>query len=312
MPCTQSSSKNAFVLSIVLWIVAAILVGITAISIFSKDTITLSKDLNYKLKTRLRSQDVLEVIKFYALTANYDHTSLLNSGFVDFTYKLPKQIILDGRWYAIDKFTKISLQDTSSMINILTYPADTIASLATTNMQKSLFYTIKGSVEDWRDDDNFIRLNGAENSTYKFQKKAKYKVRNRDSIQSIKELRLINGIDKLPNKQWKELKNRLYFGRTSGVNLTLVDAKYLAYLLHISESYAQTLINLRSKDINKFIKTVYNFKAYDDGLMGFYIAHQYKIKIITKIGDASTKLETLIDFKPTSKKIWTTINYAVQ
>lgn len=312
MRCIQSTNKNAFVLSIVLWIVAAILIGITAISIFSRDSITLSKELNYKLKTRLRSQDILEVIKYYVLTANYDNISLINQDFTNFTYKIPSRIILDGRWYAIDKFSKISLQDTASMVNVLTYPAQIIAALATTNQQKPLSYTIEDSIKDWRDKDNFTRLNGAENSTYTTQKNKKFKARNADAIQDKAELRLINGIDKLSKKQWNKLKERIYFGRSSGVDLALIDAKYLAYLLDISDSYAKTLIELRQEDINKFIKQVSNLKKFEYGLMGFSIAHQYKIKIITKIGDATTQIQTLIDFNPTIKKIFTMENYEIQ
>jgi len=312
MQCIQSDNKNAFVLSIVLWIVAAILVGITTISIFSKDSITLSKELNYKLKTRLRSQDILEAIKYYVMTANYDNISLINQNFTNFTYKLPSRIILDGRWYTIDKFSKISLQDTSSMINVLTYPAQTIATLATTNQQKPLFYTIEDSIKDWRDKDNFIRLNGAENSTYRTQKNKKFEARNADALQDKAELRLINGIDKLPQKQWNEFKKRIYFGRSSGIDLALIDAKYLSYVLDISDSYAKTFIALRQEDINKFIKQVSNLKKFDYSFMGFAIAHQYKIKIITNIGDATTQIQTLIDFKPTTKKIFTIEKYEIQ
>lgn len=310
--CTRCSSKNAFVLSIVLWIVASILVGVTAIAMFSKDSVSLSRKLNDKLQTRLLAQSVLEALKFYIATANFDNNSLMNSNFTNFAYKLPKKIVLDGRPYLVDKNTTIQLQDTSSLVDVLTYPSDIIAFLATTPTQRALRYTISDSIADWRDTDNTTRLNGAENSTYKFKKKVTYKARNANAIQDTQELRLINGIATLPEPQWQKLKNILYYGRTGGVNLALINSHYLSFLLQIDDSYAKTLTDIRDKDMNKFIKIVSKSPKYNENYMGFYISKQFKIKIVVNKSGTRSILKTLIDFQPTQRQEWTTESYNMQ
>jgi len=312
MQCIHNNNKNAFVLSIVLWIVAAILVGVTAIAMFSKDSVSLSTKLNYKLQARLSAQSVLEALKFYIATANYDNNSLINANFTNFTYKLPKKIVLDGRSYMLDKNITIKLQDTSSLVNVLTSSCDTIAFLATTPTQRALRHTISGSIADWRDTDNMTRLNGAENPTYEFKKKVTYKARNSDAIQDSQELRLINGIDTIPQVQWQNLRKMLYYGRTGVINLALINSYYLSFLLQIDNSYAKTLIDIRSEDMNKFIKIVSALPKFNDGYMGFYISKQFKIEIVVNKSGARSILKTLIDFHPTKQYEWTTESYNIQ
>jgi hypothetical protein len=255
------------------------------------------------------AEDVLEAIKFYAITADYDNNSLINNSLNNFRYKFPEKIVVDSRWYQLDENISIRLQDTSALLNVLKPSVKRIAELATTNEQRQLRYVIADSIKDWIDKDNFVQLNGAESSIYELQKNVEFKIRNNPDIQNIQELRLINGIDLLNEKQWEDLKEKLYFGNGAIPNLSLIDAQYLAYLLNISDSYAETLINIRENDLQKFVEVARKLNGYNDDLMGFYLSRQYKIQIRVSIGNAATQLNTIIDFKKSKQSLYTVISY---
>ncbi|MEA2019441.1 MAG: type II secretion system protein GspK [Campylobacterota bacterium] len=304
----MNMNKKAFALSIVLWIVAALLVGVAALTVFSKDSVHLSEKLNNKLLTQLKVENILESLKFYIITADYDNNSLINKTLISF----PKKLIVDGRWYNIDKTTKISIHDTSGLLNIRTYPTKYIASMITTDKQKQIRYTIIDSIADWRDKNHIVELNGAEQSTYKLKKGLKYKVRNTMAIQDVEELKLIHGIDKLEQKQWNKFKKYLYYGRTSSINLALLDKKNISFLLGISQSYAQTLVNIRKDDINEFKQIISKLPKYNDDLMSFGLSKQFRIEIQATINNAKTILTTIIDFKQARNKQYTTIEYMIK
>lgn len=309
MPYMQLN-KRGFALSIVLWIVAALLFGISTLALLSKDTFTLTKGVNAKLKTELVSEDVLESLKFYVLTADYDNISFKNSALDDFKYEFPSQIVADNRWYNIGKNVQLRLKDTSSMLNVLKTTPSTIAGLATDSSQRQRRYIISDSITDWKDSDNVVSLNGAENSRYMQKNGDKFKIRNSGAIQHREELRLINGIDSMSEEEWISLKSRLYYGNGNVANLSLMDSKFLAYILNLDESKAESLIKIREEDIDKFIKLIFQSDVYNDKIMGFHMSRQLLIEVVVSIEGAVTKVNTLIDFRPTTdERLYTTVSY---
>jgi len=298
--------RDAFALSIVLWIVAALLFATAMLGVLSKDTLKISYVLNDKLKSKLIADDILESVKFYVLTGNYDNISYTNSMPQSLHYKLPERIVVDNSWHTLDKSVRFKIQDTSALLNITNTYGDKLAYLCTTNMQRQLFYTIKDSLKDWKDKDNAVSLNGAENSHYSSKK---FSIRNADAIQNLDELRVINGLNSLDQHTWDTLQNRFYYGYGAQANLALLDEKYLSYLLKINISQSQALINLREKNLTKFIFKVNNLKTYNNESMGFHLSQQFKIAIEVKINDAKSIINTTIRFRNDANRLYTVYNY---
>jgi len=305
-------NKKGFALSIVLWIVAALLFGAASLALLAKDTQMLSSAINDKLKTELIAEDILEVFKFYEITADYDSRALINRQFTDFKYKFPVKIIADGRIYKLAKDIEISITDTSSMVNSLKSTPDFIAYFSTNKSQRQLFYTIKDSIIDWRDKDNIVSLNGAEASRYELQKSVKFKIRNANAIQSVAELRLINGFNSLSDTRWKQLKKNFYYANGTVPNLSLANEKTLAYLLKMNNSQANSLIQTRKTDLNKFIHEVYFSKSYDDTTMGLSLSKQFLISITATVGLATTRLSSIIDFRGSANLQYETIQTIIE
>jgi len=304
-----ATKKRAFALSIVLWIVAALMLGAVSIAHFAKDSVKLTQGVNDKLKTRIITQDIFEILKFYLLTASNDSNSLRSAKQINFIYKVPRRIIVDGRDYNLSKNIKISIQDTSMLLNVFHLSPTIVAKIATTNNQTQLRNIIKDSLKDWLDKDNFVSLNGAEASRY-----VNYPIRNEPTVQNVAELRLIKGIHTLPLSHWNHLKHRFYYGRASTLNLALVDETMLSAFLDIDMDYAKELVNIRKNNMNEYIRLVSSLaekKKYDRSEYGFHLSKQYKIKIIVELGDVRTILKALVDFKGRKNKVYTIINYSV-
>ena len=300
-------NKKAFALSLVLWIVAALLFGATTLAILAKDTLFLTKGVDNKLKTELMVEDALESLKFYITTANFDNSSFINNSLNDFKYKFPTRMVVDNRWYSLNKNVQIRVQDTTGLLNILTIDPKAVALMATKASQDQLHYVISDSIEDWIDKDDIVSLNGAEASHYNLIEHKNFKIRNSKSIQNVAELRLINGIDKLSKVEWLKLKEKLYYGNGNIANLMLVNDKYLAFLLDIDLSDAQDLIAIRESDKDKYVSLISSLKSFNDDSMGFYLSKELKIKIKASLKSSTTILNAIIDFKEDVHKQYTVI-----
>lgn len=304
-------NKKAFALSIVLWIVAALLFGAATLALLAKDTFLLTEGVEAKLKTQLMVEDVLEAFKFYELTADFDNNSLINPNLNDFKYNFPTKMIVDGRWYKVGDNVELSITDASSLLNTMKTSSELIASIVGSDRQE--IYTIGDSIKDWRDKDNIVSLNGAEASKYELQNSAQFKIRNSNSIQSVDEFRLINGIDKLTDSRWNDLKDRFFYGNGCVTNLSLIDSKYLSVLLHINTSKAESLIQEREINIDKFQTLIMKLKSYnDENNMGFHIAREFKIQIRSNIGLATSTLEAIIDFRRRQKRQYVVIKEVIR
>jgi len=303
-------SRKGFALSIVMWIVAALLLGIAFVLNISRENLTLTQDLQDKLEARLEAQNYLEIIKYYTIIADYDSYKLKNDVNI-LNYTLPKEIILDGREYNLTKNVTLSMQDTSSMINLY-YPVKQMIATLASEDNEILYYTIRDSIKDWIDKDNEVSLNGAEESYYKNNKNASYKPRNYPVFQSVDELRLVRGIDILNEKQFNNLKKYINSSSSgSSINLALVDSKYLSKLLQIDIPTAIQLQSYKFDNYTKFVHTIRNNSNYNEDYMGFGLSFNIKVQInINKRGTVS-HLETYIDFKKNKYRGFTNRFYKI-
>jgi len=282
----MNSFRKGFALSIVLWIVAVILLGIAYIASLSKDNLELAIMLKDKLNTQIVAKNYLEALKYYILTANYDGQKLINSFDKP---KLPTSIIVDGREYIIDN-VKISLYDDSSLVR----PYN-LSLFLPKNNDRELTFTIKDSLLDWMDEDNKARLNGAESTYYSIVNKLGYYPSNINSLQSINELRLIRGIKDINENEWLRKKKEISI-KNGRINFMLISKEYLKLLLKLSNEEVEELIKIRESDPIKYHYLILNQQNFNDEYMGFWLSKVIHIKIQVKKNKARSKLNTVIYF----------------
>lgn len=301
----QNITKKAFALSIVLWIVAALLLGVATVAIFSKDTISLSRGLNDKLSCQILQEDTIEFLKYYIKTADFDNISFQNKNLKNFYVPFPEKMIVDNRWYNLNKHIKIRLIDTSALINISTYSSSLIANSLDFKNKNKLESTIRDSISDWRDKDSLMRLNGAERNTYKLNKEKNYFPRNHGGIQDKEELRLIHGIDLLEEEKWNKLKEKFYFGKTWTNNILLIDSIQLYYYLNLPFSNVEELIELRKNNLDEFLKKV-NF---NDDIIDLSLSKQLRVEVHVEKNKAKSKVIAIINFRENEYNTLETILY---
>lgn len=303
-------SRGGFALAIVLWIVAALLAGIAFLVAASKENVAMTAGLDDKLRAVLEAQDVFEVLKFYIMTADYDKRALYNS-YEGRGYRFPPKIVLDGRDYNLSDTVTVSLQDVSSLIDVFYPKSALIAGMVTESGERELFYTVRDSVKDWADPDNVVSLNGAEEAYYRLKKRVGYGPRNSPALQSVDELHLINGIDRLSSARWDALRNDFYYGSGSLPNLALADERYLSKLLGLDRSEARALTALRETDLEKFVKAVEKLNGYDEDSMGFTLSFTIRLRVTVQLPDAASKLRATVGFRSGAKKGYTVTDYAL-
>ena len=301
---SNKKQRKAFALSIVLWIVAALMLGIAFIMGISKETIHLTRMLQDKTTATIEAQNMLEILKFQIPTANHDARSFILTNKI--LSELPDKIIPDGRKYHVNH-TTFYLRDTSSLFNVLS-PVPLILSELTTDTRE-LRFTLQNSLSDWMDEDGTVRLNGAEEAYYRIKKNVAFLPRNTPAIQSPDELRIIKGFDTLPIDQWKKLKQQLYYGKKTPRNLTLLTPKQLSVILQIDRRQAEIYTTIRSEDLPLFIRTVSGLKTFYDESMDFRISNHLHIHIETQVGEGRYVIDTLIDFRSNAIRPFTIERY---
>jgi len=298
--------KKGFAFSITMWIIASLLFATVVILRFAKEEVGLSQGLNDKIKTQLTAQSVFEALKFYVPTADYTLTSLKNSLLQETQYPFPTEMVLDGREYNVTQKIQLSIKDTSMMLNV-TYDSSTmIAKALTREKEEELSAVLKDSLEDWRDEDNLVKVNGAEENTYRSLGQ-RIKVRNTNAIQDIHELQMIQGFDELNSSL---IESNLYYGRGTSVNLMLMDnRRYLSTLLGVDEAFMQKLLELRESEPLKFRKTLATLPAYNDDYMGFWLSKQLVVKIEVHEGRARSILKAILTFKQLNERPYMILSY---
>jgi hypothetical protein len=290
----MKGTRNAFALSIVMWLVAALLFGIATLTRFSKDTTTITKILEDKLETRLEAEDILELLKYYITTSNYDSISFINNkekiGTKD--YKLPRKLFLDGRVYKLSKNVTISIKDTSALLN-LNYPKFVLISkMATDESEREKRFTISDSIYDWIDKDSAPHLNGAEESYYKIVNEKEYVPRNVPILQDIEEMHIIKGIDK---EAWNRIKKYIFFGTSGRINVALIDNLFLQNLLDLSPFEREYFQKTKLQDIKKYIQMIKKHKNYNNDIMSTALSFEFKIKIVVIKNKARTVIHALMN-----------------
>ena len=301
-------SNQGFALSIVLWIVFIIMLSVAILLNFAKDNAKVTTELNNKLLAQLEAQSLLEEIKYYILMSDYDSSSFLND-LPPSHYNLPKRLYLDNRPYQLSKEITLQLRDTSSMINLLYTPSAYIANSLTDFTQRQKRFVLHDTLEDWRDQDNIVRLNGAEDSTYQHKRHEDFHIRNMDALQDIAELHLIEGYQNIDENRWNDFSKKSYIGPGAAVNMLLLNADELSALLKITPSQARSLIQTKKRDHKLFYTLIKAQNNYDDDAYTFSISKQVMITINVTRAKAHTEIKTVINFKINRYRPYTIITF---
>ncbi len=153
------------------------------------------------------------------------------------SYNLPKNINFYGDPFPFAQ-AKVTIQDLSGLISL--YPLDEkglYTFLLSKEYDPAIASTVVDSLADWIDEDDFVRLNGAEKLFYN-----QVGMPRNGPIQTLDEVQLIRGITP---EIWHDLKPYLAISSTGDVNQSFANSDLLSIFL--SEYNREQTIKSREK-----------------------------------------------------------------
>lgn len=288
-------TRRAFALSIVLWIVAILMLGVAFFLAFAKDEVKLSAALSDKLQTQLHAQSILELTKYYLMAAtikpNYLEFDLQTN-----EYRFPQQLFLDASEYNLSQNAKISIEDISGHLNLNLLSGNFIAKYLTQSIFTGEISQIQDSFDDWVDKDMIVRFRGAEKMNYESNDVA-YLPRDYKGLQSFEELLLIEGVQStISQERLDALRERFIYADNYQWNIYHIDALTMHLLLDIDLDDATSLIALRHDPLT-YRQKLKEFPNYDSDNFMIFPSGQYNITIEVHQNGARSVLQTQLHYE---------------
>jgi hypothetical protein len=285
--------RGGYALSIVLWIVAALLVGSATTLYFVKNGLRTSKLIEQKINAQLLAENTFELLQFYLkkgeCSDNYVESALPKEAGEVF----PKKMYVDGRKIVLKNGVTVTLKDTGMLFGVMAPPTGEMAQLAWPgNPRKQRIGA--AAYLDWTDADSEVRLYGAEDQYY-LRNGASVFPRNHYSPQALEELQAMRGYSDMNESRWEQFSQRLYVGANAFLNLMTVDDAMLACALDISREEAEALTGIRGNDPLRFKQRIQHLPAFDDTRFKFGPTKQFVITIHASVGEAVAVIESVID-----------------
>jgi len=292
----MNRSENGSAIIIVL-VISIISISLALFTMgISRKIVLSSTMLMDKLHAKIGAESEIEKLKFYLSTGRFYPRSVANSIQIK---DIPPIIYIDGTKQRIGKFANATFMDTGGLMNILVPNNNTIARLLKNGgMSKTEAATVKDSIADWYDKDDFKHLNGAERYYYQSIMGYKYGARNFAGVQSVDELHLIKGLTN--DKVFKNIKDYLVLSPRWMPNINTMNAQLLSAMLNIPLDMSNTLVELRKAKgyITTFdIERITGIQA-DPELYGSFPTRILDIRLNFRFNTAMEKISCEISFIP--------------
>jgi len=301
--CKYSINKNGFVLSLVLWIVAAMMLLALLYVRLSKEESNIYKQMHHKLTVELTSQSLFEKLAFYVATGTFTETTVQNR-----VKSLPAKLSLNNNDY------NISFEKTNCEFSLLDHSALFNLRNLRTLQQAQLFieqnshrnYPLSQIYLDWIDPDDLTRLNGAEKSDYLLNN-YQYIPDNFISFQNPNALFLLKGFSDIDKNSTNIIKNYFTTYGRSSINVYLLNQKMLkAFFPVLSNTQITNLLRLKIENPKIYYKKFYFLP---NESFGKYLSKVITFSIDCYKGEAKSHLETIVDFHTTKNYSWTFLEY---
>ena len=277
--------KNAFSLSITLWITAALMAGAIYFIGVNRQNLYISSQLNDKLAASLELQSTFELLKYYIYLGTYSYNKIINKE----QNLLPKSLPIDSTPFKYKNST-IQLQDSGGLLD--TMHIQSYISNLEVFQNRIEEQVAKNSIKDWLDKDSFSSINGAE-TFYYTAKGCRYRTRNKPFLYYTDELNIIRGCQDILNS-----KENFIHSVKWGLNPYTMSKQVLKTIFQLSENDVKIVLDIRKNDITRFRKKLYELKPEVLRTMELFLIYSnvLKITITTKINKATVSKTFFLDF----------------
>jgi hypothetical protein len=282
--------RPAFSLSITLWISAVLIAGALFFIQNSKKNLTINHQLNDKLQASIDNTSHMSIIASYLFSAQLYGNKALNENYTDFN--LSKNLRIDGLPFKYYNST-VTIQDSAGLINIY-YINGSILRKYLKFYEYEESDVLKDSLDDWLDQNDFHRLNGAEQHHYE-ELGLPYIPRNSNYIVLPGELKIIMG----GNSLFETLEASNFISTfNGGSNIATMPLKVFQMHAQIeNEQEARSILELKEHDDNlaQFKEAVrllpFSFES------NFFPSNTLKITVTTQVNDTVYSSTQVIDLR---------------
>jgi len=293
-------NKRGFVLSLILWISAAMMLLSLLFVRMTKEQTQIYGKMHKKLEVELITQSLFEQISFYISTGKFQSNKVSN--ILD---NFPSSLYIDNREYNITKDSTIcfyALQDHSGLYNLRFLLTDKQAE-KTIQQISSTKYPFKNLYLDWLDRDQLSRINGAEKSDYMLDGYG-YIPPNYISFQHKDSMYLLKDFYKFDKNT--TIKIRKYFTSygSTPINILLLDKVMLkSFFPHLTQKEINRLLELQNSNQSEYRKNFTTSHINQDSY-GLFPSKTITITIKCKQEDLVAKLKMVVDYRATNSKSW--------
>ena len=298
----RSKNGSAIIIVLIMFIIA---MGLTMFSLnVSRKIINSSDMLIDKLHAKMGAKSDIEKLKFYISTGRFYSLYVENSRLLN----LPKKLYIDERRQDVDN-DSVFLKGSGGLINVWNENANRIDNiLKNKKSNNSQQNTIKDSILDWYDEDDFRRINGAESAYYK-EKGYRYTPRNFSGVQSIYELHLIKGLT--DNETFNDIENYLILCPRQSININTCDDVMLSSLFDIPIPYAESLERIKDVKNGLELDDISKIAGYMPDAMMYGVSPTFvlDIKVNFRFNKAVESIRCIIDFHSDDKVLYKVIKW---
>lgn len=300
---TNTRDRNAFALSIVLWISAALMIVALYLTSSAKMSIDNAAKLLDKLQVQLDAESAVDVVGYYLATADFKYNRAQNS-VLDFNDTLYLDNRIQPLAYTSESNITLSIQDSGGIFNITTNQHDILNNLVKIVSNKINSPNLADALTDWRDRNDRQLLNGAEKYYYQGFKNSKFEPSNSNFIQHKDEIRLIKGFDLLAEEEWQRVRKYLTFSPTALLNIYTMDKIMLKSTLNISENRVLELLRLKDTDPAAYHKKFTGYTSFFQAdMMSKVSAGSFKVRIEAVKNDAAAAIDFEVNTKQNYNKL---------
>jgi general secretion pathway protein K len=276
--------ERGSVLPLVLMIVAVVFTISLAFSLMIQSRIERTELLFQRLEAHLQAFSGLQIGLHLFLSGRPVSTEILTSKYTRFPEGT--RYLLDGTpatVAALGDRVKLSFQSEAGLINLRMLHLPLLDGLLkTVGMEEKNRRIFLDSLLDWQDEDDFVRLNGAEKDYYE---KFGYAPRN-DLLLSLDELLLIRGSDEFI---YEKIKPFLILGTAEGLNPNVAPYEVLMALPNMTPLAARGIISFRKTHSISSLADLQSVTGFDynlyENLFSFLAGTSVVIKSVSELGE---------------------------
>ena len=304
------TKESGFALPLVLGITTILVVIVISISTSVSHKITLMTELDSRTRADMKTYSAFNEVMFYLATSTFTSMDLIIPPDMELDKKAPMGTVpgitlwnLFGVPISLKEGVTVTLRDAAGMVSFFANPKLLERSLARFSADTDHIAKVMDRLADWQDNDDFMRINGAEAWEYR-QAGYAYGPRNAP-LQCVEEVRLIMGMN---DSMFDRIRPEIMYWASGNINYLTMSESLLRVILQDDRMTDQILQLRRDRQLSGSLfttitglhETEYNF---------FYPSGLILVEITGRVDQSTDRIQTVVSKKGSRNRPFTIMEW---